>query len=280
MKATEFLSEAPLTDYVPVDFDKPQGQFKPVDKRLIQHPVTMKKVEKVFARIPYDVRLFFINKAGLRSQRETGARSAEDIRKILGKDAEQILKNSEDTITILFIGNYGADKVMMTPWIMAHRFGHAIQAGTRYNTNNDTNAWLAAEQHFFRGINKLLKDFYGIEKNNIFSTKINWNLQKEYTALFNAIGTQRSSRTGQIKRPYEFLYELFAQYLITGSVKLNPLPKKKDYGRKAWGRSTKSLNMKPGSEEESKYTTEILAHDLEILFNDALSNSVGKIFVM
>ena len=61
MRATEFITEAPLTDYVPVDFDQ-KGQFKPVDKRLITHPTTISKAEKVFARIPHDVRLFFVNK--------------------------------------------------------------------------------------------------------------------------------------------------------------------------------------------------------------------------
>jgi hypothetical protein len=178
----------------------------------------------------------------------------------------------------VFVGNKGDSKVMMTPWIMAHRFGHAVQAGTRMKGGGSP--WVAAEEHFFRGINELLRDFYGIEKNNIFTTKLNWNLQKEYSALFNAIGTQRSSRTGQIKRPYEFFYELFAQYLGTGKITLNPLPKKKEYGRKAWGRSTQSLNMQPGSEEESQYTTEILARDMELMFDDVLSSSVGKIFVM
>jgi len=98
--------------------------------------------------------------------------------------------------------------------------------------------------------------------------------------LFNAIGTQRSSRTGQIRRPYEFLYELFAQYLGTGQITLNPLQKSKEYGRKVFGRSTQSLRMTPGAEEDSQYTTEVLARDMEIMFSDVLSELVGKVLVM
>ena len=60
---------------------------------------------------------------------------------------------------------------------------------------------------------------------------------------------------------------------------LNPLPKQQGYGYKAWGRSTKSLNLR-GNEEESRYTTEVLARDMEIMFGDVLGEMVGKILVM
>ena len=108
---------------------------------------------------------------------------------------------------------------------------------------------------------------------------MSFNLTPEYNALFNAIGTQRSSRTGQITRPYEFLYELFAQYLGTGQIKLNALPRQQGYGRKAWGHTTKSLNLR-GNDEEATYSTDILARDLELMFDDVLSSLVGKILVM
>jgi len=262
------------------DFTKP-GPFRGTDKKLVPHPKNIEKATKFFEQTPYDFRLFFSNVLGTGKYSEYGPMTPQQITDIFGEQAPEIINGSEDAITVVFVGNKGDSKVMMTPWIMAHRFGHAIQAGThRPGMKAAGSTWVAAEEHFFRGINELLRDFYGIEKNNLFTTRLNWNLQKEYSALFNAIGTQRSSRAGQIKRPYEFFYELFAQYLGTGKITLNPLPKKKEYGRKAWGRSTQSLNMKPGNEEESQYTTEILARDMELMFDDVLSSSVGKIFVM
>jgi hypothetical protein len=273
------LDEMALAKYKTFgDFTKP-GPFRGADKKLVPHPKNIQKATTFFENTPYDFRLFFTNVPGFGKYSEHGEMNPGEIRNIFNKEqADEIINGSEDAITVVFVGNKGDSKVMMTPWIMAHRFGHAVQAGTRMKGGGSP--WVAAEEHFFRGINELLRDFYGIEKNNIFTTKLNWNLQKEYSALFNAIGTQRSSRTGQIKRPYEFFYELFAQYLGTGKITLNPLPKKKEYGRKAWGRSTQSLNMQPGSEEESQYTTEILARDMELMFDDVLSSSVGKIFVM
>jgi hypothetical protein len=271
------LEEAPLADYVPMgDFEKP-GPFRGVDKRLVPHPTNQLKTARFFEQTPYDFRLFFSNIPGTGRYSEYGPMEPKVIQEIFKDQADQIIQGSENAITVVFVGNKGDSKVMLTPWMMAHRIGHAVQAGVRMSGGHS--AWKEAESHFFRGINQLLKDFYGKGGNNRYDTEANWAMSREYAALFNAIGTQRSSRTGQIRRPYEFLYELFAQYLGTGKIELNPLPKKQEYGRKAWGRSTQSLNLR-GDEEESKYTTEVLARDMEIMFNDVLGELVGKILVM
>lgn len=285
MRATEFITEAPLADYVPLGFEKKGTQFKPVDKRLIQHPVNQTKTMKFFEKTPYDFRLFFNDSAGLRRYREYGPMAPEAIKEIFGKDAEQILSNSENAITVVFIGNFGADQVMMTPWIMAHRFGHAIQAGIRntYGGSNIKDPWTQAENYFFRYVNSILEKYYRKSAPNNYSTQVNWKLQPEYNALFNALGTQRSSREGQIKRPYEFLYELFAQYLKDGRVTLNPIPASVDYGKKAWGRSTKYMGLEKDMREDELYREQIseeLANNLTNLFNNVLKSAVGKVYVM
>lgn len=285
MRAVDFISEAPLADYVPLGFDKKGTQFKPVDTRLIQHPVNYTKTVKFFENTPYNFRLFFNNNPRLRKYRETGPMDPESIKEIFGKDAEQILQNSQNAITVVFIGNYGSDQVMMTPWIMAHRFGHAIQAGLRkaYGTTNPSDPWSKAETYFFRFINQVLEEYYGkaTSGGNYYSA-VKWNMTPEYNALFNAIGTQRSSRENQIKRPYEFFYEMFAQYLKDGSVTLNPLPSNLGYGHKAWGRPTKYMNIKPDYRDEMsrEQISDEVANNLSRLFDTVLRNSVGKIYVM
>lgn len=274
----EALGEAPLADYEPMgNFEKP-GPFRGADKKLIPHPTNKLKTAEFFEQTPYDFRLFFSNIPGTGRYSEYGPMEPRVIQEIFKDAAEQILAGAENAITVVFVGNKGDSKVMLTPWMMAHRIGHAVQAGTRLAGGRG--AWREAENHFFRGINQLLKDFYGKGSNNRYDSDANWAMSREYAALFNAIGTQRSSRTGQIKRPYEFLYELFAQYLGTGKIELNPLPKQQAYGRKVFGRSSQSMRMTPGAEEESKYTTEVLARDMELMFNDVLSELVGKVLVM
>lgn len=277
MRYLEILAEAPLADYQPLgDFNKP-GPFRGADKRLVPHPTNQLKTAKFFEQTPYDFRLFFSNISGTGKYSEYGAMDPDVVKIVFGdSDAgEQIVQGHENAITIVFVGNKGDSKVMLTPWMMAHRIGHAIQATGRMRQSEGP--WKAAEDHFFRAINSLLDEFYGRRGNP--GGQLKNELRNEYNALFNAIGTQRSSRTGQITRPYEFLYELFAQYLGTGRITLNPLPKQQAYGRKAWGRSTQSLRLR-GDEEETKYTTEVLARDMEIMFDDVLSSMVGKILVM
>lgn len=279
MRANEFISEAPLADYQPLgDFNKP-GPFRGPDKKLVPHPVNQLKTAKFFEQTPYDFRLFFSNIPGTGKYSEYGKMTPDAITQIFGDQAGQIIHGGEDAITVVFVGNKGDSKVMLTPWMMAHRIGHAIQANIRRGTSNG-GTWKAAEDHFFGTVNGIIADYYGKKVTNQFGNKMNNALSKEYTALFNAVGTQRSSRTGQITRPYEFLYELFAQYLGTGKVTLKPLPKQQDYGRKVWGRSTQALRLQPGAEEDSTYATEVLGRDMELMFDDVLSSLVGDILVM
>ena len=279
MKINEVISEAPLADYQPLgDFNKP-GPFRATDKKLVTHPTNQLKAAKFFEKTPYDFRLFFSNIPGTGKYSEYGKMDPHQLRDIFGDNTDTILNGHEDAITIVFVGNSGADKVMLTPWMMAHRIGHAIQANVRRGQSNG-GTWRAAEDHFFGAVNNIIADYYGKKVTNQFGNKVNNALSAEYNALFNAVGTQRSSRQGQITRPYEFLYELFAQYLGTGNVTLKPLPKQQDYGRKAWGKSTQSLRLQPGAEEDSTYATEVLGRDMELMFDDVLSSLVGDILVM
>jgi hypothetical protein len=282
MKINEILTEAPVADYEPIgDFEK-KGQFQhTVDKKLVVHPTHIEKVYKFFQNTPYNFRFFPVNLPGLRAHRESGEASPEKIQKIFGKQADKILQNHENSITVVFLGNYGADRVMMTSWIMAHRFGHAIQA-TRQSDPYTKTAWSKAGSVLFGNINRILGEYYGISSRQSYNSAVKWDLAKQYSALFNAIGTQRSSRTGQINRPYEFLYELFAQYLQSGEVKLNPLPVSMSYGRKAWGRPTRFASIQPEYRDELSRAqeTEQLAVDLQHAFKQVLKSSVGKIYLM
>lgn len=287
MRANEFIientvDEMALKQFTPMgDFDKP-GPFKGVDKRLVPHPTNQLKTAKFFEQTPYDFRLFFSNIPGTGKYGETGPVNAQQLQQMFGEQAQPIVEGSEDAITVVFVGNSGDSKVMMTPWIMAHRFGHAIQAGVRKNGGWGT--WAEAEKHFFTSVNTMLEEYYGKIKSQTpgVTSKVNYNLTPEYNALFNAIGTQRSSRSREIKRPYEFLYELFAQYLGTGNVTFNPLPSNLGYGRQVFGNPTKYMNIKPEYRDESERAeaTQTLANDMHYMFDDVLSSSVGQIFVM
>jgi len=288
MRVNEFIikttvDEMALKQFTPMgDFNKP-GPFRGVDKQLVPHPTNQLKTQKFFNQTPYDFRLFFSNIPGTGKYSETGPVNAQRLQKMFGEQAQPIIDGSEDAITVVFVGNSGDSKVMMTPWIMAHRFGHAIQSGVRYGRGS---TWAEAEKHFFTSVNTMLEEYYGKADKDQYGrparSGMSFELTPEYNALFNAIGTQRSSRSGEIKRPYEFLYEIFAQYLGTGTVSFNPLPSNLGYGRKNWGNPSKYMNIKPQYRDEAirKHAAEVLSYDMELMFSDVLSNSVGQIFVM
>jgi len=87
----------------------------------------------------------------------------------------------------------------------------------------------------------------------------------------------RSARQREIKRHFEFYYELFSQYLKDGKVSLNKLTSSilKKYG--SYGReekmSTKNIDM----------VNEILSgieRDFPYYAEDVLNSCVGKVYVM
>jgi len=275
------LVEAPITDYVPLgDFEK-AGPFRGADRKLAPHPTNELRARRMFENTPYDFRLFFSNIPGTGKYSERGTMSEEEIREIFGDQADQIIKGSDDAITVVFVGNQGVDKVPLTPWVMAHRFGHAIQADRRGDIVSWT-PWTEVEEYFFNTVNHILEEYYGKRSTKYHNMPVKWDISSEYNALFNAIGTQRSSRNKQIKRPYEFLYELFAQYLLTGRVTLNALPLQLAYGRQAWGRPTRYLNLKPQyrDEDQRSLATDKITQELGSYFDGVLGAAVGNIYVM
>jgi hypothetical protein len=276
MRINEIITEAPLADYQPMgNFNSP-GPFRAVDRRLVAHPVNQLKTAKFLENTPYDFRLFFSNIPGTGKYAETGPVNGDQLVQMFGAEyARQISDNSSDAITVVFVGNTAGEKVMMTPWVMAHRFGHAVQAGAR---GGNWSVWQNAERHFFTNVNEILAAFNKHGRGRPHEQ--HGNLTAEYAALFNALGTQRSSRTGQIKRPYEFMYEMLAQYLKDGKITFNPLPQKMQYGRKAWGKPTQGMNAGNAEIDELRNIADVLSRDMELMFDDVLSSCVGNVYVM
>lgn len=135
------LLETPLVDYQPIgDFKKP-GSFSTTkyDPKLATNATNIGKATQFFSKSEYDFKLYPVNKAGFRQYSERGQITREELTKILPETAEFDLDN--DSINVFFVSNVGANKVPFTPWIMAHRIGHAIQA------SKDKYLWTEYEKH-------------------------------------------------------------------------------------------------------------------------------------
>ena len=275
------LFETPISDLDHLgDFTKP-GPFRhPLDKKLVTHPVAIERIRNFFKTTPWDIRLFFCNISGTGKHSESGFVDDEKLTDILGNEiADRLIAGRDDALTVVFLGNSGDQRMPITPWIIAHRMGHAIQAGKFNRKDNSAFYWQDMEREFFRRVNDIFRDFYGIT--TMSRSGQDYGLSKEYSALFNAIGTQKSSRDRTILRPYEFIYESFAQYLSTGNVTYNPIPVQVGYGSQAWGKSTRYLTCRPGvSAEERDDASFMLANNLEANFHNVMDASMGGIFLM
>lgn len=280
---SEAIAEAPMDTFQTIgDFDKGASFRDKRDREIIRHTVTLTKVKDFFKNTSIDFDFYFVNLTGRRRFAEKGLVSQEFLFKPypegLGLKPEQLKNGSiqDEHITVFFVGNSAGEKVPMTAWTMAHRFGHAIRR----------------EYGFVQLTNWLETSFEDVLRHyNLDKGKTSGGYDYRYgepqrlpdihrlvkSSLFNQIGTMRSAREGKISRYFEFYYELFAQYLKDGKITLNRLKPhiRKKYG--AYGR------------EEMAYTKNVeevndLIHQIERDFSyhaeDALGEIIGKTFIM
>jgi hypothetical protein len=283
----EAIAEAPMDTFQTIgDFDKGASFRDKRDRDIIKHPVTLTKVRDFFKNTSTDFDFYFVNLPSRRKFAEKGVVSQDFLFKPmpdgLGITREQLRNGSinDNNITVFFVGNSAGEKIPMTAWTMAHRFGHAIRG--EYGFIQLTN-WLETSfeevlRHYNldKGKTSGGNDYRNYDRDGQ-PTRLPDITRLVKSSLFNQIGTMRSAREGKISRYFEFYYELFAQYLKDGKITLNRLKPhiRKKYG--AYGR------------EEMAYTKNIeevneLIHQIERDFGyyaeDALGEIVGKTFIM
>ena len=256
-----YLTETPIDNFnLHGDWrpNAPKRGFTKKDIGILTSPKAEEKFKKSWNALPYDVDIHILRHANTKGLSQEGEFSAEKVREMFDWPE---FKNNEDNITVIFINNSGNDKIPFTPWIAAHRFGHALKGS--YFTTVNNHIWDLIEDTFIQMLTFVMEDYnlpipeYFFDKN----TKI--------LRVLSKIGTMASARKNKISQPYEFIYEMFAQWVNSGRVVFNQKlePVKYDHRIYRW-RDSKEYNL-------SGY-----ARTFEIYFGDLLSNSTGKIFVM
>jgi hypothetical protein len=246
------LKEMPLKSITPVGFgvDSKTGKMKSHsfsdkrDRELITNPVNIQKLKNFFSKTDGNFNFWFINKKGARKFAELGEVRSDFIEKEFGINMEKLPNYDDEDINVFFVGNTAAEKVPMTSWTIAHRFGHAIRK---------SDAFEYFTSHLEQQFDRLVSEYYGVRKKSKFDN----DFEKYKAKFFNKIGTMRSARENKIKRYFEFYYELFAQYLNSGKVTFNNI-----------------------GNEEIDEDLSTLSNDVEILGDDVLNSLYGKTFVM
>ena len=284
------VNEAPVTDIGLLgDFSKGGGFKKAADKALVAGPGRLEKIKLAWSKADFDCKLYFAQFAGSQKYVEHGLLTPGD-RQDIEKRLKRPLPDADpEAITVLFVGNGGAEWKAMTPWIIAHRFGHAINAASRTDPKIDAELKDLTREierhldqlseahdlqdHHFAAPTKNDRGSYG------YGVQENMNKAKRRLATANAFGAMRSARTGNLRADFEFTYETIAQFLITGRVYLD-----KDHRqiitRHVFGRP----QSRGPAGEDGKEQVEMLKRDYEIEIHTYIENLLhrcqGKIFVM
>lgn len=210
--------------------------------------------------------------------REVGLVDMSFVRDKMKLTPEEIPDPSGDTIVIIYTGNFGDERYMASGWILAHRLGHALARGR----GTPAQKWMEFTNNLRKRIADMLKEVYGID---VHSKTYDWanTAQKDKMLKYVAqqLGTMKSARDENLRNWYEFAYELLAQYLITGKIKFNPLPKSLVTGIAGWGR--KETRWARGEEARvaiNENDLQELAEEIQYDLEGILGASVGRVFVM
>jgi hypothetical protein len=265
------LFEAPIEDLQQVGDWSKNSSFRDTDRRLLNNEKAIRKITAMWEKTPVFFSIYLVNNPEGRLHQEVGSVSDEWLEKNMPRTFPYLEKRKSDNVTILFTNNSGAEGVPMTGWIMAHRFGHAI----RMMAAREKYDWTEATQYLYSAMGRIL-DNYGVRNAERFNERnYDQDLEREFKHFFHVIGTFRSAREKKLRTVHEFIYEIFAQYLTTGKIRFNSLPKSYTSGRyqRVWQGTDHDLQYYENGLEE-------IAESVQSHFENMLYKCVGKTFVM
>ncbi|RYF11267.1 MAG: hypothetical protein EOO77_19735 [Oxalobacteraceae bacterium] len=267
------LEEMPIQSITRLgDWDKSSSFRDGKDRKLL---TSEKAIQKMKAMWKYpdevDYNILLINNAEANRHTEVGVVPRDKLASMFPKTIsaiEPLLR--DDQVNIIFTNNKGAARVPLTGWVMAHRFGHAMQRfGTSYYFDE-------AVKELDKALGELMVH-YGARPNDKASFRRPSALNSTNSrGLLHALCTFRSAREKKLRNSMEAVHELFAQYIFTGRIKFNPIPRHYQYG---------SVNYSfRGDEEDYEAEHDLFAetviYNLENYFETAIHNVVGKVLVM
>lgn len=263
---SERIMEAPIADISHLgDWEKSSSYRDPRDRKLLTSVKALNKIKTMW-KYPTEVdfNIILINNAEANRQTELGMidrKTIPDLFPVSADSIEALLR--DDQVNIIFTNNKGAERVPMTGWIMAHRFGHALYAG-----RGRSFYMKEALATFNRYLGDILNE-YGIGRYKPMENNGPVTRFLEHLCIF------RSAREKNLRSSFEAFYELFAQYIIRGAITFNPLPKSFKFGP--------SYYTYARPEDDYEYDNramEEMGDEMRQYFETAVHYAVGKVLVM
>lgn len=253
----------------------PRSSFrKKADKKLASN---VKRVTKAFAKSEHDFDFYFVNSPEANKHTEVGMVSPEWLRTQMPEFWKIFHEKwNEDHISIIFTNNKGANWVPMTPWIMAHRIGHASRRDENFFTSNRVDSgYDAFVKEFMHWVNEIFQNVYDTHP---VRSAFPWRREEQLKLkhFYEMIGTFKSARQKNLRDYFEMYNELIAQYLIKGEVKFNTLEPSFGNRRNMW--------RTPHDQEDLQQLSEDYLMSMEDMVQTRIANIFwgleGKILVM
>jgi len=274
------LYEAPIGDFETIGLwgnkDRNSRFRIPSDRKLVRSPKLQDSARQQFGKTPFVLNMYFVNLPEINPATFDGVISPERLAEKYPKTWAVLSQKKPkfDDINVIFTGNKGSPRYPLTPWMMAHRLGHAFRQSNVMSNGNNIYSWGEARRELTRVVLGLLDQVYGVRRRSAsYSQGREFEFRDVMVGHFlSAIGTMRSARGGKLVDAVEFLYELFAQYVTTGKITFNPLPK---YFGKRGGYAARSKVNDHDFDYYGRWLDD-LAEILASHFENALAEAQGR----
>lgn len=191
------------------------------------------------------------------------------------KTIRDISKQNPDAITIVFTNNLSdEDKVnFRSPWIMFHRMSHAFCDKNIYNYMDRFIFFTRYVAVKYFGYDKMWNDIFFVDHFDDIEREQDWSFMKLFGSF---LCTTRAARNNKLDRPYEWVHEVFSQYMMTGKIKFNTIP---DLIYHCEEFQDKMIVSEEQKEKLDRFITTVLPKYLERHIDKFLESSKGKIFI-
>lgn len=284
------LFETPIDDISLIGDWSRNSSFRDTDRKLLQNPKAVQKIKSQWSKTANMFNIMLVNTPEANQTWEAGLIEPEWLAKEMPQlAAHPNFQIKPDQINVIFKDNKGSPKHPMTGWVMAHRLGHILadervngltHAHQKIRTTTPMADFQEGIKEFIDWAMDVLERGYGVTMGQrtkwhpIYSYSHEAGKDNILRRFYGALGTMRSARRNELSSHVEFFHELFAQYIMTGRVRFNPLPRSFKVGNSA-------INFNPPFTDMDYYQNglDAIAENLEFRFADALSRSVGKVLM-
>ena len=242
MRYKELFKEAPISDFKPmgdygdeIDHDQydmgyapawTPGEKKKIFKKTWQNKVakSWSKTKNNYILIPvagqdaynYDIiERGVVDTNEIQEDFEEGYEFLQELN-IIDQQGQRTQQHKDKTV-VFFLGNAAADWVATSGWMLLHRLGH----GSRTTRGKENPAYTQILTQIIQGLQSIYGNF-GVDIR--LDANYNSNRYKNSSAWadygLQKIMTTGSARRNKVRDRFEGLYEMWAQYLNSGSVKL------------------------------------------------------------